>query len=131
MDRSLEEKQCGNCGATLWETRNRERSPCPACESLTRRVSDTVEDKVMFMDGMRMVAKRDKFKRPVWDACTKPEFFFKTSCWHRVERHFDRENDLYLEHITEVGAGKVVLHVETSLSEHQGHGSEKKGGKPK
>jgi hypothetical protein len=46
--------------------------------------------------------------------------------WYKKIRVIDRENDRYLETVTDPETGEVVHHCEEPLSEHFGHGSDKK-----
>ncbi len=51
----------------------------------------------------------------------------KDGVWRRMERVFDRENDLYEETVWNPD-GSIHHHQREPLSEHEGHGSAK--GKP-
>jgi len=129
MDTDMEERSCGSCDTKLFEPRTGDRSPCPVCGSLKRRMTACCSDTVLFMDGMRMKARREGVKRPIWEAINEPSFFYKAKSWHRVERHIDREHNLYIEIITDMSTGKLVRRVEEPLSIHIGHGSDKNSGK--
>jgi len=45
------------------------------------------------------------------------------------ERVIDRDNDVYKEKVVDPKTGETIHHCEEKLSEHYGHGSDKKSNK--
>jgi hypothetical protein len=122
----LQEWECLECHAVLFDEVGAPREPCPKCGAIRRAAIETLEDVVLVLDGMRMVGKRAGRARPLFEARTGASYFRSGQEWHHVERLVDRENDRYVEKITRISTGEVVRHVDEPLSEHIGHGSDKR-----
>lgn len=125
-DLKLEASKCKGCGSVLYEPSNSERSPCPACGSMSRIHEVQVTETIVARDHMRMKGKHNGKGRPFFDARVGASFYYKTQEWHHLERVIDRDNDLYIETIKNPKTGEIIRHIEEPLSEHQGHGSAKK-----
>jgi len=63
--------------------------------------------------------------KPFFDQRNGASFYYKTKEWYHLERLIDRDNDLYIEKITNMETGDVIREVTEPLSEHVGHGSAK------
>ena len=50
----------------------------------------------------------------------------KSGRWNKKVRVIDRENDRYVETVTDPVTGEVIHHCEGRLSDHSGHGSDRR-----
>ena len=121
----LNQRNCAECNAELFEDTTLALLPCPNCGSLTRSLFATITETIRIADGYRTKQKRPGMKRPVVEQRNEPSFFVKDNEWHRRHMVIDRENDLYVEHITRMSTGEVILDKQEKLSEHLGHGDDK------
>lgn len=65
-------------------------------------------------------------KRPAYEH-TNGEFWSRgVSTIVQKEQLIDRENDHYLEHVVNSVTGEVLRHQDGRLSDHKGHGSDRK-----
>jgi len=121
----LDQRNCAECNAELSEDPALALLPCPMCGSLTRSLFATITETIRVIDGYRIKQKRPGMKRPIVEQRDGPSFFVKDNEWHRRLMVIDRENDLYVEHITRMSTGEVILDKREKLSEHLGHGDDK------
>ena len=122
--------KCGNCGRPLDEDRNEpNRQPCEECGSITRTVKRAASDEAEFKERLGLKVKdplltgRNKFR--VEQVCGD-ELRRASGTWVKKVRVIDRENDKYLEVVTDPVTGEIVHRCDEPLSEHFGHGSAKK-----
>jgi len=54
------------------------------------------------------------------------DLFRKLGKWMHLERFFDHRGDRYVEKVTDPETGEIIHHCDEPLSEHRGHGSDKK-----
>lgn len=121
---------CGNCGAQIDESPHAptsEKQPCPSCGSRSRAFKGAFTATATGQASMRFKAKRPGYKKPIYEGRYEPSVQRTTGIMMRLERFFDRINDWYRERISNSKTGEVVHSCEEPLSEHQGHGSAKKG----
>jgi Zn ribbon nucleic-acid-binding protein len=121
---------CSNCGATLTGALSSEdlaeRKTCANCGSSSRSYHEFIAESVMVRDGLGMKAKRPDKKRPHIETKDGPEHSrSRDKLVHRVQI-FDRDNDRYVERVTDYESGEVIRKCEELLSKHLGHGSDKK-----
>jgi hypothetical protein len=73
-----------------------------------------------------MKGKRPGKKKPFIETLDVPDYFRDEDRTVRRERIIDRDNDRYLETVSDYESGKVIRHCDEPLSDHQGHGSAKR-----
>jgi len=120
-----ETTECADCGATIDSSADtpQERIPCAICGSTRRIYHVSITETLTIWDGFGMKAKRPGEKRPYVEDLSIPSFSHsKDKLVHR-QRVIDRDNDKYLEKVTDYETGDVIHHCEEPLSKHQGHGS--------
>lgn len=120
---------CANCKQPL-EPRpaNMSENPlCPGCGSIRRAHFLGLEPSVTVSSTLGYQSRDDAGTKFGWGYIRR-ELFGLTGRLHRVERHFLRRmrGDKYVEHITDAETGALIRHLEEPLSEHKGHGSDKK-----
>jgi hypothetical protein len=110
---------CGEC-----QKRLSDEGPCPHCGSSVRcvDVSLAIESPSNTHVGMRQ--KRPGSKRPLVEMVIGK--VLRKSVGDFVQKYWrlDRAADRYVEHI-ETEDGEVLRHVDETLREHHGHGSDK------
>lgn len=131
MPLDSESVECSECGILLGELANdTNRLPCPECGSMKRTIhlqlSDTIDHPVVEMIDM-------KVKKPSLTGSRKLRLHIKSGQelsrrlgrYVNKERVLDKDNDQYLEIVTDPLTGEVLHHCDEPLSKHQGHGSAK------
>lgn len=101
-----------------------ERTPCPACGSISRHIERSVDDRVDMHSSLRLKHRRGATGKIAQEQQVGDDFHRDTASWRDLTRVRDYENDRYFEHI-EDASGQVIRHVEEPLSEHTGRGSDK------
>ncbi len=103
-----------------------QRAPCPKCGSLSRAFHKVLEAQVTPTASLNAVQRRPSFPggSRVLELTQGWVPSFKYGFVNKIRR-FDRILKTYLEHV-ELKDGTVVHHVEEPLSEHTGHGSDKR-----
>ena len=123
---------CKNCGEKLPDEwiQSSSKNMCPKCGSLLQKIELSIEDTLPPMhDSLNGKVKDNNFtgKRKV-----RQEFFVGDDLrksdgkFVKKERYIDRDNDSYKETVVDPENNKVIHHCEEKLSEHIGHGSDKK-----
>lgn len=124
---------CGQCGQTLNEEVGLPhdlRAPCPKCASKARQYSVEAQSSVRALSALRATGFRAKLSR------TKGWFIkifvgevpqhSRDNAIADVERASDRDNDQYVEKVIMQSSGEIIHQTDERLSEHKGHGSDKK-----
>lgn len=70
--------------------------------------------------------KDPKKKKPTYEMLSIKDWSRRFRKWMDKLRIIDRENDLYLEKITDPDTKKIIHHTNEKLTEHTNHGSAKK-----
>lgn len=120
---------CGNCNIVLDECPSispKERKPCPECDSLIRAFTVSFESKLEVKSSLRYKAKRGGKGRPFLESFTGASLSKKLQKWMHRELFIDRENDIYRESVTDIETGEIIHQCEEPLSQHKGHGDDKK-----
>jgi hypothetical protein len=122
--------ECGECGQPLDEIPfDPNRQPCPFCGSTRRILNASASDVIEIKEQMRMQsidpALTGKAKLRL-DQIEGDDLHRNSGQWNKKIRVIDKNNDRYLETITDPKTGEVIHHCEEPLSEHFGHGSAKK-----
>jgi hypothetical protein len=124
---------CGSCGATLEESSDtpaESRTPCTSCSSTARRFHKTLENTIAPHSKLAFKAKRGGKGRPFLWGVVGDDLHRKTGQWNRLERVFDRIYNRYHELITDPRTGEVLKQCDEPLSQHTGHGDDKKNRRP-
>ena len=118
---------CSACGELIDETAdtNGARAPCPNCGAVTRTAHAHVREALTLRDGIKSKAFRGGTKKAFVEDQGVPSYSHKYEKLVFHERVIDRENDRYLERVTDYQTGEVLHFHEEPLSEHRGHGSAK------
>lgn len=126
MENEFQESKCKNCKTTLLESKNETRTPCPVCGEISREFYRNIEDNIVIQDQLNIKGRHSASKKSFFEERIGADFYIKEIEWHHVVRVIDRDNDKYIETITNPKTGAVIKNTEEPLSEHKGHGSAKR-----
>lgn len=119
---------CSTCGDWINEALDmpEARHPCLACGSTARTFAVSINETLTLRSGLGFKHKRPGYKKPLVEGITRTEI--ARGIGKSVERKMlvDRQNNHYMEVVTEYETGAVVHHCDEKLSEHTGHGSARK-----
>jgi hypothetical protein len=103
-----------------------QRLPCSKCGETARTIHASIVESVTIRDGLAVKAKRQGEKKPFIEDMGVPSF--SHSLQKVVHRHrvIDRDNDLYVERVTDYETGEIIHECQEPLSSHVNHGSAKK-----
>lgn len=120
--------QCADCGAGINDDADAPemRKPCSACGSTRRIHNVSIMETAVARDGISLKAKRPGQKKPYVEEMSTPDYSRSRGKHVHRQRVIDRDNDHYLEKITDYETGEVIHHFEEPLSQHQGHGDAKR-----
>jgi hypothetical protein len=88
-----------------------------------------IVESVTLRDGLGMKAKRPGEKRPHIETKAVPDHSKSRDKIVHREQIIDRENDRYFERVTDYESGEVIHECKEPLSQHLGHGADKKNKK--
>ncbi|WP_139207935.1 MULTISPECIES: hypothetical protein [unclassified Pseudomonas] len=131
MPADSESVKCADCGTKLNQRASEpDRDPCSKCGSRKRIVelelSDTVDSPVFEMlDGKLKQSNLSGKKKQRLHFKSGQELSVRLGRYVNKERVLDKDNDRYLETVTDLLTGEVLRHCDEPLSEHQGRGSAK------
>lgn len=127
MANTGETTECADCGAPIATEAGQMdmRRPCDVGGGTRRAHSVSIMEPLVAKDGYGLKAKRPSQKKPYVEDMSMPEYSRSRGKHVHKERVIDRDNDQYLEKITDYETGEVVHHCEEPLSQHQGHGDAK------
>lgn len=124
---------CAECGHELpseWISQAHAGQHCEECGSTNQKINLSVTEEVSLQinDWMDAKVKDDSFRSG--KKIRKRVFAgddLRVSKGDYVDklRVIDKDNDLYIEKITDKETGEVIHHTEEPLSEHFGHGAAK------
>ncbi len=124
---------CVDCGAPLKDALPSDdltqRKPCASCGSTKRKYHVFTGGSVTPRGGIGMKAKRPVEKRQHIETKNVPDCNRSREKLVHREQIIDRENDRYFERVTDYESGKVIHECEEPLSQHLGHGADKKNKK--
>jgi hypothetical protein len=83
-----------------------------------------VTDTIGIRDSIDLKAKRPGENRLYMEQRLGDDLHRDSGQWRKIHRVIDRENDRYVERITD-DEGNVVRDVDARLSAHRGHGSDR------
>jgi hypothetical protein len=108
-----------------------EQQPCPHCGSMTRQINVAIEDRVICASTLGYKAKRKGERRPYSEAKQGDDWSHRLGRHVELVRHIDRDNDWYTERVTDPNSGEIIHQCSEPLSQHLGHGDDKRiGGRP-
>jgi len=122
---------CGECKAELPSesvSPGAEDAPCPQCGSLAKHVTLELSDSVTVQahDNIRGKARKGPGKKGITqDFFAGDDERVSKGDYVDKQRLIDRENDRYIEKVTDKVTGEVIHETDHPLSEHWGHGSAK------
>ena len=118
---------CSACGGLIDESEDavEARAPCPNCGATSRTAYACVSETLTLRDGIKSKHFRGGAKKAVVEDQGVPSYSRRFQKFVFHERIIDRENDRYLERVTDYESGEVLHFVEEPLSEHRNHGSAK------
>ena len=123
----MEIVECINCGTIYSET----EKICPQCGIEHRRIyisanaSVGMSAKVEGMEGKNPHLSSKKKLRWRWVSKDTVQRGDRVTPVHHYQL-IDKDNDLYEEVVTNLRTGEIIHECEEPLSEHRGHGSDKK-----
>lgn len=127
-DNDRELIRCAKCKLVLDEdpsVQPDKRTPCPSCGSTSRSFEVTATAGIGLSASLGMNAKHAGEKKPFIEQISGKYLHRKTNKNVDKTRVIDRENDRYLETITDPQTGVIIHHCDEPLSKHIGHGSAK------
>ena len=125
-DETSRHVQCQSCGHE-WPSLTDEL--CPHCGSDQLTVSLHFSDNMEWHDNLRGKVKDPNFnskRNPRREFRVGDSFTRKDGKWRDMYRLIDKDEDIYVEVITDKESGEVVHECREPLTEHQGHGTAKK-----
>ncbi len=128
-EQSKSTMKCQDCDEVLNEPTDTpvdQRSPCPNCGSKARHFEVVISETIEVHEKLGVKARHGVKGKPFLESVSGDDLHRKSGKWMTLERVIDRENDKYKETGTDSKTGEVVHHCEEPLSQHQGHGSDKK-----
>ena len=102
-------------------------SPNGEMEEILRHIY--VKDQANVGEKFKDKEKEKGEKKPVREEVLGDDYSRKLERNVNLKRIFDRENDDYLEKVTDPQTGESIYRCHEPLSEHTGHGSDKKNQK--
>jgi hypothetical protein len=112
------------CG---FEFRSDEQTQCPNCSTTIYR--DTIVDSISAYDGNKargIRAGMSRTKAFIRSQSIPTPQASRGGAMARVDRVFDRDNDVYKEKVVDCETGEMIHETEGKLSTHTGHGSDKR-----
>jgi hypothetical protein len=130
MMESDTEVTCGGCGLSLDESTHlfpEQRLPCPSCGSSARTFHKKFVVTVESRTGLGYKVREQGQQRPFIESYDRPSLSHKTGRWMRKVMRLDRRNNRYQDRVTDPETGEIVHEEDELLTDHQGHGSAKRG----
>lgn len=131
MSDFTESMRCSECGIELDQKPSEpDRKPCPDCGSMQKTLHIGIVDTIPFtvtewLDIKATQPSRPKKKRLRMHLQTGQQFSTKLGKYVEKERLIDKDNDRYMEKVTDPDSGDIIHLCEQPLKAHQGHGSAK------
>jgi hypothetical protein len=120
---------CADCGGAVDELPGaamEDRSPCPLCGSLYRRVDLQLAGKIEVRSSLSVKAKTPGEKKPFVEQRVGSSLFRKSGRWSFIDQLIDRRNNRYRKKIVDEESGVVLRDDDGKLTDHQGFGSAKR-----
>jgi hypothetical protein len=119
--------QCGHCETFLIDETpyDKERSPCPICGSMLRRIQMDIHQEIRLYEQIRARHKEQGTKGYVLDEVSGDDYTHATGSFSKKVRIIDRKNDRYFEKVANSESGEIIHLRDEKLSEHFGRGAAK------
>ena len=124
---------CGGCGAMLDEATGAnavDRLACPHCGSELRRLTKVSADTALLRDTAILEGFIPPSKKPYLEA-RAGEVQQSDGTYKHVERVINRQEDIYFERVMDLATGIVKHECAEPLSQHRGHGADKRKVRPR
>ena len=121
--------RCADCNQILEEDPSLpadERTVCPGCGSMARRVDIHVHEELGFKSQVAMKGRHSGEKKPYVEQVDGDDLQRSTGRWMKKSRTIDRDGDRYTEKVVDPETGEVLRDVDEPLTQHRGRGSAKK-----
>ena len=121
--------RCGSCGIVLDERHDcpsGDRVPCPSCGSTKRAFDVSFSATVVARSKLGFEHRRPGYKKPIAEGVSGDDLHRKNGRWMRLSRLIDRLKNRYSERVVDPETGQVVHECDEALTEHRGHGSDRK-----
>ena len=119
--------KCNKCGSHFDVIAGFDKSMlCPVCDVNDWNYNVPEEEKTELRQPVKLKERPPEGGKPIREIKSGEELFKETNEWRQIERIVDRKDDVYYEKITDLKTGKVIKEVFEKLSEHKGHGADKK-----
>lgn len=118
---------CNNCFSFLINETGSEkdRQPCPCCNSITRNIPAIVKEKTESNDNLEVKYKKDENGKPVLEIQSGKKIYNIYGILINELRIIDREKDLYQEIVFDEN-DNIIKNSKEKLSDHKGHGLDSK-----
>jgi len=122
---------CAKCGKALWEAPGDQRPSvehlCADCggQAPSRQVAD--QDSSGLRESAKLQDRDDPTRKPAREVVVRDEVTRDSGRWSDRKIETDRRNDLYEETVTDQETGAVIHKKTERLSDHKGHGADKRG----
>jgi len=121
--------RCAKCDHSLdsIDVEAESRIPCPNCGAISRRhPTEQLVDGIRLFDSLRARMKRPSLpsdKKLRWESFTGYEFCHDRQKMVRKVRMYDKDEDKYVERVTDIETGEIIHECVEPFSEHIGHGT--------
>ena len=123
----MSELKCRTCGANIYENDKETINICPKCGSTELVNYLVVCDRIELHDNAKGKTEKIPGKRKyAKEYQSGQERSVSLNKWVDKQRVIDRENNRYYEKVTDIETGEIIHECEELLTEHLGHGSDKK-----
>jgi hypothetical protein len=123
----MAERVCSGCGKPVNNEATEKRQPCSHCGDLARTANVSVHATVRAEVHLLTKAKhRDGGKKVVREVTEGDSFYQKTRTWSLMRRVIDWKSNWYDEIFKDKVTDQVIHSCSEPLSEHWGHGSDRK-----
>ncbi len=107
------------------DTQPAQRLPCPKCSSISRAFEVSMHAHISIKTKAGIKGKHAGQKEPFIIEVTGDDLYRKLGKWMELSRIIDKDNDSYIEVITDPDTGQIIHQCIEPLSKHTGHGSAK------
>lgn len=123
--------ECRSCGHRFDALPSLDPSRCPQCRSVELNIHLGISENIGILikdrlDGKVVDPSLPKKKRVRKEFMVGADKRRSDGEWMDKERVIDRDNDYYKEKVVDPNTGELIHHCEEKLTDHWGHGSDKK-----
>jgi hypothetical protein len=99
---------------------------CPVCEANDWNYDVPEEEKTQLRHKTKLKERTKRGEKPFRETTIGEELFKETNQWRHIIRIVNHKDNVYYEKISDYETGEVIKEFSEKLSEHQGHGADKK-----